>query len=86
LVKKHCCDAAILMCMVISSSSPSRIRTGSVGPLLAELIAQTALFEGLDAAVRERIAKSSMLCEFRGGDIICREDERGTGLHIVAGG
>lgn len=51
-----------------------------------QAIAQTALFEGLDAVVRERIGKCSRLCQFRSGDVICREGERGTGLHVVIDG
>jgi CRP/FNR family transcriptional regulator, dissimilatory nitrate respiration regulator len=73
--------------MVTLSSPSSRQQLGpAIDVRIKSVIAHATLFEGLDTAVCDRIAKSSMLCEFRGGGIICREGERGTGLHIVAGG
>lgn len=53
---------------------------------IMDFIAQSALFAGLETTMCERIAAFSRLCEFRGGDIICREGEQGTGLHVVAKG
>jgi hypothetical protein len=73
--------------MVTLSSPSSKQQLGpAIDARIKSVIAHATLFEGLDTAVCDRIAKSSMLCEFRGGDVICREGERGTGLHIVAGG
>lgn len=71
-----------ILSSAISRSQPETAINARVG----DFIAQSTLFAGLDAGVCERISKFSKLCEFRSGDIICREGEHGTGLHVVATG
>lgn len=45
-----------------------------------------SLFAGLDASACKRLAEGAELREFSGGDVICREGDPGTGLHLVTRG
>jgi CRP-like cAMP-binding protein len=44
------------------------------------------LFSGLDASACRRLAAGAELREFAGGEVICREGDPGTGLHLVTRG
>ena len=44
------------------------------------------LFSGLDVSVRRRLAAGAEFREFSGGEVICREGDPATGLHLVTRG
>lgn len=51
-----------------------------------QALAGVSLFAGLDASVCKSLADGAELREFSGGDVICREGDPGTGLHLVTKG
>ena len=51
-----------------------------------EALAGVSLFTGLDPSARRRLAEGAELREFSSGDVICREGDPGTGLHLVTRG
>jgi CRP-like cAMP-binding protein len=51
-----------------------------------QALAGVSLFAGLDVSARRRLAEGAELREFSGGDVICREGDPGTGLHLVTRG
>ena len=52
----------------------------------AELLTQTPLLAGVDAAGIERIAAAALEVEFRANQVIVRQGEVGTGFFLVATG
>ena len=59
---------------------------GAAATQVPQVLAGVSLFAGLDASVRRRLAEGAELREFSGGDVICREGDPGTGLHLVTKG
>lgn len=59
--------------------------SGSVTSVL-QAIAGVSLFAGLDPSACKRLAEGAELRDFSGGDVICREGDPGTGLHLVTKG
>lgn len=51
-----------------------------------QALSASSLFAGLDPAAFGRLAGGAELRDFAGGDVICREGEPGTGLHLVTRG
>ena len=58
------------------------------GPVTSVLqaLSGVSLFTGLDPSTCKRLAEGAELREFSGGDVICREGDPGTGLHLVTKG
>jgi len=59
--------------------------SAAVTPVL-QALAGFSLFAGLDTSTCRRLAEGAELRGFSGGDVICREGEPGTGLHLVTKG
>lgn len=51
-----------------------------------QALSEASLFAGLDAVTLRRLAAAAELRDFSGGDVICREGEPGSGLHLVTRG
>jgi len=58
------------------------------GPVTSVLqaLSGVSLFTGLDPSACKRLAEGAELRDFSGGDVICREGDPGTGLHLVTKG
>lgn len=51
-----------------------------------QALAGVSLFAGLDVSACKRLAEGAELRAFSAGDVICREGDPGTGLHLVTQG
>ncbi len=58
----------------------------AVATQVLQTLEGVSLFNGLDASVCKKLAERAELREFSGGDVICREGDPGTGLHLVTKG
>lgn len=59
---------------------------GAAATQVQQVLAGVSLFAGLDASAHRRLVDGAELREFSGGDVICREGDPGTGLHLVTRG
>lgn len=58
----------------------------SVAVQVLKTVSEAGLFAGLDTGTCRRVAGSAELRHFSSGDVICREGDAGTGLHLVSSG
>lgn len=59
---------------------------GAAAVQVLKTVSEAGLFAGLGSHICRRVAGSAEIRRFSGGEVICRDGEPGTGLHLVADG